>query len=67
MLLLTNPKGSMKELSLKDYAISDFESLNSIKGHLVNLFAELPHILPEDIRADVEQQHMPQKGEGYGT
>ncbi len=57
----------MKELSLKDYAISDFESLNGIKGHLVNLFAELPHILPVDIRADVEQQHMPPKGEGYGT
>ena len=55
LLLITNPKGSLEELNLLHYAISDFEPLHGIKGHLINLFAELPHILPETIKANVNQ------------
>ena len=55
LLLITNPKEDLKALNLDHYAISDFEPLHAIKGHLINLFAELPHILPNNIKGGANQ------------
>ena len=55
LLLITNPKSSLESLSLQHYAINDFEPLHGIKGHFINLFAELPYILPNNIKPDVNQ------------
>lgn len=53
LLLLTNPKDTLKALNLENYAINDFEPLHAIKGQ--NMFAELPHILPDNIKGDITQ------------
>ena len=50
LLLITNPKGNLEALHLQHYCIMDFEPLHGIKGHLINLFAELPHILPSHLK-----------------
>lgn len=55
LLLITSPTDNLKALNLEHYAISDFEPLHGIKGHLINLFAELPHILPDNIKGEVNQ------------
>lgn len=55
LLLLTNPKDNLKALNLDNYALNDFEPLHAIKGHIVNVFTELPHILPDNIKGGVTQ------------
>ena len=51
-LLLLNPQQSLTDLNLQDYTILDCEPLHDIKGHLINLFEELPSILPPTVREE---------------
>ena len=46
-LLLTNPIQSLSSLNLSNYEVVASEPLHDIKGHIINLLTELPHILPE--------------------
>ena len=52
-LLLTNPSQSLHELNLQNYTILDCESLHDVKGHLSNLFDELPQLLEKSLAEDV--------------
>ena len=47
LLLVTNSKEQLQTLNLQHYAINDFASLH--------IFAELPHILPKNIKDGVKQ------------
>ena len=44
-MLINNPSQSLSELNLELYTILDSEPLHDLKGHLINLLTELPHIL----------------------
>ena len=46
-LLLANPTLSLEVLHLQHYTILDSEPLHDLKGHLFNLFTELPYILKD--------------------
>ena len=50
LLLISNPQQNLKALHLEHYALNDFEPLHAIKGHLTNLFAELPYLLPATVK-----------------
>ena len=52
-LLLQNPTQALEEISLKDYTIMDCEPLHDLKGHLSNLFEELPKLLDATLAQDV--------------
>ena len=43
--MITNPTQSLSQLHLASYTILDSEPLHDLKGHLINLLTELPHIL----------------------
>ena len=43
--LINNPSQSLSELNLESYIVLDSEPLHDLKGHLINLLTELPHIL----------------------
>lgn len=45
-LLLTNPTQSLSSLSLDKYEVVASEPLHDLKGHIINVITELPHILP---------------------
>ena len=45
-LLLANPTQSLSSLNLDSYEIIASEPLHDIKGHIMNIITELPHILP---------------------
>ena len=49
-LLLLNPTQSLESLHLQHYTILDSEPLHDIKGHLANLFTELPYVLESSVR-----------------
>ena len=49
-LLLLNPPQPISHLYLEDYTILDSEPLHDLKGHLLNLFSELPYILPQPVK-----------------
>ena len=49
-LLLLNPTQSLESLHLQHYTILDSEPLHDIKGHLANLFTELPYVLEGSVR-----------------
>ena len=53
-LLIHNPKLSLSSLNLHHYTIIDCEPLHALKGHLHNLFAELPHILSGDLKDECQ-------------
>ena len=55
LLLVSNPSEDIKALHLEHYAINDFEPLHAIKCHLINLLAELLHLLPPTIKGDFQQ------------
>lgn len=55
LLLVDNPCGDIEALHLESYSINDFEPLHAIKGHLVNLFAELPCLLPSTVKHETDQ------------
>lgn len=44
-LLIANPTQSLSNYSLSKYEVLDSEPLHDIKGHLSNLFDELPYLL----------------------
>lgn len=50
-LLITNPTQSISELNLSSYTILDSEPLHDLKGHLINLLTELPHILEGSVKS----------------
>ena len=54
-LLIHNPKLSLSSLNLHHYTIIDCEPLHALKGHLLNLFAELPHILSGNLKDECQQ------------
>ena len=53
-LLLTNPTQSLEDLNLQNYTIFDCEPLHDLKGHLSNLFDELPQLLEKSLADDVK-------------
>lgn len=54
LLLVDNPHGDFEAPHLESYSLDDFEPLHAIKGHLINLFAELPH-LPSPVQHETDQ------------
>lgn len=54
-LLKLNPTQNLSSLNLGEYTVLDCEPLPDIKGHLFNLFEELPHILPAEIRVQCQE------------
>ena len=54
-LLILNPTQSLSSLNLGEYTVLDCEPLHDIKGHLLNLFEGLPHILPAEIRVQCQE------------
>ena len=53
--LLLDPEQNLTELHLEQYTILDSEPLHDLKGHLANLLEELPNILPDKQKEQVEQ------------
>ena len=49
-LLLANPTLSLEAVNLQLYTILDSEPLHDLKGHLINLFTELPFILSGNVK-----------------
>eukprot|EP00731_Ephydatia_muelleri_P007038 Em0003g1286a len=49
-LLLLQPDESLTNLNLQYYEVMDCEPLHDIKGHLLNLFQELPSVLPSSVK-----------------
>ena len=54
-LLLADPTLSLEALHLQHYTILDSEPLHDLKGHLFNLFTELPYILKGDVKESCQQ------------
>ena len=54
-LLILNPTQSLSSLNLGEYTVLDCEPLHDIKGHLLNLFEELPHILSAEIQVQCQE------------
>ena len=50
-LLLLNPQQNLADLNMEEYTIMDCEPMHDLKGHLLNLFSELPSILPNSVHA----------------
>ena len=46
-LLLDNPTQLLSDLNLQHYIILDCEPLHDLKGHLANLFRELPFVIDD--------------------
>ncbi len=53
-LLLNNPTQKLQNVNLEDYQILDYEPLHDLKGHLSNLFDELPIIFEQSLSAEVK-------------
>jgi len=53
-LLILNPEQALSDLNLEQYTVLDCEPLHDIKGHLANLFEELPYILADEVRKKCE-------------
>ena len=45
-LLLNNPKQALSSLNLQKSEVVASEPLHDLKGHIMNLLTELPHVLP---------------------
>ena len=52
---MSNPEEDINTLHLEQYALNDFEPLHAIKGHLINLFAEIPFLLPHNLKQEVDK------------
>ena len=59
-ILISNPAQSFSEINLHGYTILDCEPLHDLKGHLINLLPEIPHILTGESKTRVCQllQHL---------
>ena len=55
-LLLLQPDESLTNLNLQYYEVMDCEPLHDIKGHLLNLFQELPSVLPTSVKHECVNQ-----------
>ena len=53
-LILLHPEEQLVNLNLQHYTVVDCEPLHDIKGHLLNLFQELPSVLPTEIKDKCE-------------
>ena len=53
--IISNPSEDIKVLHLEHYLLNDFEPLHATKGHLINLYAELPCILSHTVQGDFNQ------------
>ena len=53
-LLLLKPDQKLTNLNLQHYHILDCEPMHDIEGHLLNLFEELPSVLPASVKATCE-------------
>lgn len=54
-LLLENPEAELNSMQLGRYCILDCEPLHDLKGHLANIFTELPHIITDSqVQQDVK-------------
>ena len=53
-LIYLHPEEELVTLNLQHYAVVDCEPLHDIKGHLLNLFQELPSVLPTEIKDKCE-------------
>ena len=53
-LLILNPEQALSSLNLEQYTVLDCEPIHDIKGHLANLFEELPYILAAEVRKKCE-------------
>ena len=60
-LLLTDPTQQLESLNLERYEILASEPLHDIKGHITNLIAELPYILPKEGTAGEGEVHPPHR------
>ena len=54
-LLLLHPEKKLKDINLEHYTILACEPLHDLKCHLINLFSELPSVLPSCIKAECTQ------------
>ena len=66
-ILINKPTQGLSELHLGSYIVLDCEPLHDLKGHLINLLTELPHILPNDCKTLTNNllQHLSKKQNGY--
>lgn len=48
--LVSNPREDMKALYLDHYTLNDCKPLHALKGHLTNLFAEIPFLLSPSLK-----------------
>ena len=55
LLLVSNPRENTKALHLDHYSFNEFVPLHALKGHLTNLFAELPFFLLPSLKQEVDQ------------
>ena len=53
-LLLLNPSQPISHLNLEHYTVLDSEPLHDLKGHILNLFCELPYILPDTVKENCQ-------------
>ena len=54
-LLLLKPNQAISEINLTNYHILDCEPMHDLKGHLLNLFQELPAILPPSVKNECSE------------
>ena len=55
LLLVSNTQEDIKALHLDRYSLNGSESLRALKGHLINLFAEIPFLLSPTLKQEVDQ------------
>ena len=53
-LLLLNPTQRLSEINLQHYTILDCEPLHDLKGHIYNIFDELPSLLDKPLAVEVK-------------
>ena len=53
-LMLLNPTGALSDINLDEYTVLDCELLHDLKGHLIHLCKELPHLLTGETRKSCE-------------
>ena len=54
-ILINNPAQSMSEINLDGYTALDCEPLHDLKGHLINLLPEIPHIVAGENKEKISQ------------
>ena len=57
LLLIGNPQHNLNTFHLEHYTVNDFKPLHVIKGHSMNLFTELPYLLPSTCNCSPERRY----------